>query len=84
MATKKRSTSKKSTRSRAKSSEMPSFKIVKDTIPFSSTKFTKQTFYWIIVLAFIVVLQLWIIKLQTDVGNLTNALTILQQEQANQ
>ncbi len=79
MATKKRTAHKKSTRSRSKSSDMPSFKIVKDTVPFTSTKFTMQTFYWIVILAFIVVLQLWIIKLQTDVGNLTNALTTVQQ-----
>jgi hypothetical protein len=80
MATKKRTAPKKTTRSRSKSSDMPSFKIVKDTIPFTSTKFTRQTFYWIILVGLIVFLQLWIIKLQTDVGNLTNTLLTIQQD----
>lgn len=79
MATKKRTTQKKSTRTRSSSTDMPSFKVVKDPLPFTSTKITKQTLYWVLMLAFIVVLQLWIIKLQTDVGNLTNTLTTIQQ-----
>jgi len=80
MVTKKRTTQKKTTRKHSKSTDMPSFKIVKDTMPFTSTKFTKQTFYWILILTIVVILQLWIIKLQTDVGNLTNTLTIIQQD----
>jgi hypothetical protein len=76
MATKKRTTRKKSTRTSA--SDMQSFRVAKDTIPFTSTRFTRQTFYWIIILAFIVVLQLWIIKLQTDVGDLTNSLMTIK------
>lgn len=80
MATKKRTARRSPTRSRSKSAETASFKIVKDDVPFTSTRFTKQTFFWIILLAFIVVMQLWIIKLQTDVGNLTNTIMLLQQE----
>ncbi len=72
MATKKRTTRKKSTRTRQ--AEMQSFRVAKDTIPFITLRLTRQTFYWILILAFIVVMQSWIIKLHTDVGNLTNAL----------
>jgi hypothetical protein len=59
---------------------MQSFRVAKDTIPFTSTKFTTQTFYWIILLAIIVILQLWIIKLQTDIGDLTNSITSIRLE----
>lgn len=76
MATKKRSSRKKSTRS----SNMKSFRVSKDTIPFTSTRFTTQTFYWIVLLAFIFILQLWIIKLQTDIGDLTNSITTIRLE----
>jgi hypothetical protein len=81
MATRKRTVSrKKSTNTRKKHTYEPSFRVVKDTIPFTSTQFTRQTFYWILILAFIVVMQIWIIKLQTDLGNLTNSMTVIQQE----
>lgn len=81
MATKKRTaTRKKSTTSRSKHSYEPSFRVVKDTIPFTSTRFTRQTFYWVLILAFIVIMQLWIVKLQVELGNLTNALSASQQE----
>jgi hypothetical protein len=80
MATKKRSVArKKSTRTGSKNTQMASFKVAPDVTPFTTFRFTKQTAYWILILAFIVFLQLWIIKLQTDVANLTDALTALQQ-----
>jgi hypothetical protein len=80
MATKKRSVArKKSTRTRSTKAQMTSFRVAPDTVPFTTFRFTRQTAYWILILTFVVFLQLWIVKLQSDVAELTEALTILQQ-----
>jgi hypothetical protein len=68
---------KKTTRKRApskKPSQMKSFKLYKDDKPFTTFRITKQTVYWSILLIFIVITQLWILKVQLDISNLTNAL----------
>lgn len=54
-----------------KTVSMRSFHLYKDTLPFTTTRLTRQTVYWLILLTFIVVTQLWILKLQTDIVNLT-------------
>lgn len=71
-ATTKRATSKK--RVTKKHSEPKSFTLAKDQPPFTSFKFTKQTLYWTILLAFIAITQLWILKIQMDIAELTDAI----------
>ena len=71
MATKKRTTKRKTT---DHFHNGQSFKIVKDVRPFLSFKATRQTAFWVILLAVIVILQLWIVKLQLDISVLTEAL----------
>jgi hypothetical protein len=72
MPAKKRS-AKRASRTSAKS--MRSFRLEKDEHKFTSLKFTKQTAYWLILIVFVVVTQLWILKLQLEIAELTNTLT---------
>jgi hypothetical protein len=58
----------------AKSTKMLSFKLCKDNASFTSLKLTRQTLYWGILVAFIAVTQIWILKLQLDIANITTAL----------
>jgi len=67
---KKKTTSK---RASAKATEMRSFHISRDTSNFKSFQITRQTVYWIILLAFIIFVQLWILKLQIEVTTLIEA-----------
>lgn len=53
---------------------MKSFVLCKDVAPFTSVKLTRQTLYWAILVAFIAVTQLWILKVQLDIANITTAL----------
>ena len=78
MATKKRTTKRKAT-TRSKSPQMRSFHVAKDTAPFNSMKLTRQTAYWIILLGVIVISQLWIIKLQIEISNLSDTLLLMEQ-----
>lgn len=66
----KRGVSKKSSPSK-KVVAMRSFRVYKDTEPFTRVGFSKQTVYWTILLTFIIVTQLWILKIQLDIANLT-------------
>ena len=76
---KKKTIAKKSTVSRAKKQpEFQSFKISADPKPFTSMKITRQTVYWIILVGFIVFSQMWILKLQLDIADLTNSLITVQ------
>ena len=73
---KKRTTSKAT---RAKKQEMQSFKVYKESPnEFKTFKITRQTVYWTILLAFIMVTQLWILKIQLEIAEITNALTVIQ------
>lgn len=68
---------KKVVRSRkasAKMAPMQSFRLCKDTESFTSVKLTRQTLYWSILVAFIAVTQIWVLKIQIDIANLTNIL----------
>jgi hypothetical protein len=58
----------------SKSATMKSFKIYKDVKPFTTVRVTRQTLYWIILLTFIAVTQLWILKIQMDIANVTSLL----------
>lgn len=49
---------------------MRSFKVTRDQPPFTTFKITRQTVYWVILVAFIVFVQLWILKLQMEVATL--------------
>ena len=51
-----------------------SFEIAESPRPFMTFRITRQTVYWIILLAFISALTLWILKLQLDVLSILNSL----------
>lgn len=54
----------------AQASTVRSFKVAKSPEKFTSFKLTRQTLYWVILIAFIIFAQLWIIKLQVEIGTL--------------
>ena len=68
---------KTATKSRAtkakKQPELQSFRVSPDPQPFRSFRITRQTIYWIILVAFIIFVQLWILKLQIEVTILLDA-----------
>jgi hypothetical protein len=66
-AVKKKTTAKKST---AKAAELRSFRIAREQRAFTDFQITRQTVYWIILVAFIIFAQLWILKLQVEVATL--------------
>lgn len=53
---------------------MKSFHMYKEEKPFVRVQLSRQTLYWTILLAFIIVTQLWILKIQLDIANLTAVL----------
>jgi cell division protein FtsL len=63
----KRSATKKAT-------EMQSFRLHKETTPFTTFRVTRQTVYWVVLLAFIISTQLWILKIQMDISALTDVI----------
>ena len=70
---KKTTSSKKVQKASKKNDEMRSFHVAKDTEPFMSFRITRQTIYWVILIAFIVFAQLWILSLQLEVASLLDA-----------
>lgn len=56
-----------------KQPEMRSFHVATEQQSFTDFKITRQTIYWIILIAFIIFAQLWILKLQIDVATLIDA-----------
>lgn len=64
---------RKTTKKAAKATPVRSFRVVENPVPFKTFKITKQTIYWIILVAFIVFAQLWILKLQIEVATLLEA-----------
>jgi hypothetical protein len=62
----KKAGSKKS----AQASAMRSFRLARANESFTTFKITRQTLYWVILIAFIVVVQLWILRLQSDIATL--------------
>ena len=72
----KKRTVRKSTKARTQ--KMESFKLYKETLAeFKSFRVTRQTIYWTILLSFIMVTQLWILKIQLDIAEITNAITAI-------
>jgi hypothetical protein len=57
----------------AKAPQMRSFRVANDQQQFTSFRITRQTVYWIILVAFIIFVQLWILKLQIEVVTLIDA-----------
>ena len=70
--TPKKSTPKKTSAKRTskKPTEMQSFHVYPENQPFTAFKITRQTVYWVLLVAFIVFVQLWILKLQVEVAQL--------------
>ena len=68
----KKTVAKKSGKKTASSAsaDYKSFKLAKNNTPFTTFKVTRQTFYWIILVAFIIFIQLWILKLHIEVAGL--------------
>lgn len=54
---------------------MKSFRLYKDEKPFLRAAFTRQTLYWAILLVFVIITQLWILKIQMDIAALTTLIT---------
>lgn len=61
----------------ATSHKMQSFHVQPNNPSFTTFKITRQTVYWVILVAFIIFVQLWIIKLQVEVA------TLIDQQQAS-
>lgn len=75
----KKTVAKKVTVKKTKKPEkMQSFRVYKDTSTFNKVSFTRQTIYWTLFLAVIMVTQLWILKIQLDIADLTNAILSTQ------
>lgn len=53
-----------------KDSAVRSFRLTPETQAFTTFRITRQTIYWIILAAFIIFVQLWILKLQIEVATL--------------
>lgn len=77
-AAKKRPAAKKTTK---KAESMQSFKVYKAGPSFKKATISRQTIYWIILLGVITASQLWILKIQLDIAELTNSVVTAQQEQ---
>lgn len=76
-ASKKKSTAKKPAvkrtvvRSRRKATPK-SFGVAPNDKPFMSFRVTQQTFYWTVLLIFVLIVQVWVLNMQIDVTNLLN------------
>ncbi|MGV9001748.1 MAG: hypothetical protein ACOH18_02215 [Candidatus Saccharimonadaceae bacterium] len=75
-ATKSQAVKKTST----KKVQMRSFHLSPEEQPFTDFRITRQTVYWVILIAFILFAQLWILKLQIEVAAIIDE----QQVQAQQ
>lgn len=72
----KKTTAKKAApkKTRAKKpAKMQSFRVYRDT-PFTRVQISRQTIYWTLFLAVIMITQLWILNVQLEIADLTNAL----------
>lgn len=59
-----------------KEKPMRTLRISRNDRPFITTRITKQTVYWSILLIFIMVMQLWILNIQLDVIKLTDSIFV--------
>ncbi|NTW61248.1 hypothetical protein HGB24_00985 [Candidatus Saccharibacteria bacterium] len=51
-----------------------SFVLMKEKTPFMSRRITMQTVYWAVLLAYILLLSLWILKIQIDTQTILDKL----------
>lgn len=56
---------------------MKSFKVSRDTLPFFDMRITRQTVYWLILMAFIMIMQLSILIAQLNILKATDSITTL-------
>lgn len=61
---------------KAKTSAVKSFAITSEKKPFVSFKVTDQTIYWSVLLAYILLLSLWILKIQIDTQSIIDKISI--------
>lgn len=73
-APKRKPVAKKSASKKVTQPEMQSFKLYKSDANFTEFRFTKQTLYWTILLGFIAFTQLWILKVQLEIAEITNSI----------
>lgn len=64
----------------SKETQYETFKLAKDT-PLMTFKVTRQTVYWVVIMAFVIFFQLWIIRLQVEVAQLVQQQQNRVQEQ---
>ena len=80
----KKPVAKKATTKKVSAKPTPafrSFRISPNTPSFTTFKVTRQTVYWIIIVAFIAFMQLWILKMQIETSNyIETELSALQSE----
>ena len=65
----KKTVSKPTSKVAAKPAKMRSFRLSPNEPSFKTFKITRQTLYWIILVAYIVFMQLWILSLQIQTSN---------------
>lgn len=70
----KKTTVKKTSvkKSVAKKVTNASFKVGRETTPFKTYKITEQTIYWGVLVVYILLLSLWILKIQVDTLNIVD------------
>jgi len=81
MATAKKSSVKKTSakkvtakKSMPKKAHFKSFKVHKNATPFFSFHITEQTVYWMILLALIFGLGIWVLNIQINISNILNSI----------
>ena len=51
---------------------MQSFRVYKEAPAFTTFRISRQSVYWAILLTVVVISQLWLLKIQMDIADLTN------------
>ena len=72
--TSRKSAARKASPKRVKKAQFKSFKISPETFPFITFKITEQTFYWSILLMWILALALWSLSIQINISNILNSI----------
>lgn len=55
-----------------------SFKLSQEQVPFLTFRFTEQTFYWVILLAMILALALWVYNIQLKTTDILNSISTIK------
>ena len=53
-----------------------SFKLSKEKYPFITFKITDQTFYWSVLLILVLLLGLWVVKIQINISDILNTIRV--------